>query len=192
MSSITNVQTYRCSVIISWSGWLLFTAIKHFVDILLLVVFYITGCRRERSTEWSKNTASRLQRCNEWVSIWRTSFCWLLHESSTKSLWPISNLEEKLNSMLAWWLMQDRRSFCTTLLGILDVVDQYQSLTPNLLNHKRLSHHPSVGGINIWLFAAKREESNNSKILPVDWRGATIVRIFGAPSTSLNNFWWSI
>jgi len=83
-------------------------------------------------------------------------------------------LKKKLNSTLARRLMQDGRSFCTTLLGILDVVDQYQSLTPNLLNHKRLNHHPSVGGINIRLFAAKREKSNDPKIPPVDRRGATI------------------
>jgi len=70
----------------------------------------------------------------------------LLHEKSTRSLWPISNFEENKNSMLAQWLMQDGHSI------------QYQGPMPNLLSHKRLDYHPSAGSINMFLFAADKEE----------------------------------
>jgi len=65
---------------------------------------------------------------------------------STRSLQPIPDFAENKNSMLAQWLMQDWCSF------------QYQGPMPNLLSHKQLDCHPSVGNINMFLFAADKEE----------------------------------
>jgi len=65
-------------------------------------------------------------------------------------------LEENKNSTLAQRLLQDGRSLCTTLLAIPDAVVQYQDCTPNLLSQIRLNCNPSVGGINMFLFAAEK------------------------------------
>jgi len=67
--------------------------------------------------------------------------------------------------------MQDGHSF------------QYQGPMPNLLSHKRLDYHPSVGSINMFLLAADKEQSIDPKIPPVEWRGATINKKLGAPPT---------
>jgi len=90
--------------------------------------------------------------------------------------------------MLAQWLMQDWCSF------------QYQGPMPNLLSHKQLDCHPSVGNINMFFFAADKEESNDPKIPSVEWRGATNKREIWSPSdlqkiilmvriTSTRNVW---